>query len=66
MPYKSMAQERWAHTPEGMKSLGGPERVKEWDQSSRGLKLPRRAAGALVPPHLREKFAPGSGKKSSN
>ena len=66
MPYKSLAQERWAHTPEGMKSLGGPEKVKEWDQASRGLKLPRRAAGARVPAHLRQKFVPGSGTESQN
>ncbi|HWQ96270.1 MAG TPA: hypothetical protein VN368_02745 [Candidatus Methylomirabilis sp.] len=38
MPYKSKAQEKWAHTPEGIKKLGG--KVKEWDAASKGLKLP--------------------------
>lgn len=42
MPYKSIQQERWAHTPEGRKALGGASKVKEWDQASKGLKLPQR------------------------
>lgn len=40
MPYKSRQQEKWAHTPAGEKALGGPEKVKEWDKASKGLKLP--------------------------
>lgn len=40
MPYKSLAQERWAHTAEGEKALGGPAKVAEWDSSSKGMKLP--------------------------
>lgn len=43
MPYTSLAQERWAHTKEGEEALGGPEKVHEWDQASKGLKLPERA-----------------------
>ena len=39
--YKSLAQERWAHTKEGMKALG-PAKVKEFDQASKGKKLPRK------------------------
>lgn len=42
MPYKSIRQERWAHTAAGEKALGGPAKVKEWDQASKGLKLPKR------------------------
>lgn len=42
MPYKSKKQERWAHTPEGEKALGGPEKVAEWDKASKGKKLPDR------------------------
>lgn len=42
MPYQSTAQERWAHTPSGEKALGGPEKVKEWDAASKGMKLPER------------------------
>lgn len=40
MPYKSDAQRKWAHTKEGEKALGGKEKVKEWDQASKGKKLP--------------------------
>lgn len=42
MPYKSLAQERWAHTKAGIKALGGKKKVKEWDRASKGLKLPKR------------------------
>ena len=40
MPYKSKAQRDWAHTPAGIKALGGPDKVKVWDAASDGLKLP--------------------------
>ena len=42
MPYKSKAQEAWAHTSEGMRKLGGPAKVKEWDTASKGVSLPDR------------------------
>jgi len=42
MPYQSDAQRRWAHTPSGTKALGGKGKVKEWDQASKGKKLPER------------------------
>lgn len=42
MPYKSAAQQRWAHTPDGTEALGGAAKVKEWDQASKGRKLPER------------------------
>lgn len=42
MPYKSKAQERWAHTAEGTKALGGKEAVHEWDEASKGKHLPAR------------------------
>jgi hypothetical protein len=40
MPFKSMAQERWAHTPEGEKALGS--KLAEFDSASKGLTLPER------------------------
>lgn len=40
MPYKSKRQQRWAHTAQGTRALGGPAKVKEWDQATRGRKLP--------------------------
>ena len=42
MPYKSKAQERWAHTEEGKKALGGEKKVEEWDKASKGKRLPER------------------------
>jgi hypothetical protein len=42
MPYESLAQERWAHSPSGLKALGGKAKVAEWDASTRGKKLPER------------------------
>lgn len=42
MPYKSIAQRKWAHSRAGIKALGGKKKVKEWDKMSKGLKLPAR------------------------
>ena len=41
MPYKSLAQEGWAHTPAGEKALGGAAKVHEWDQATKGSHLPK-------------------------
>ena len=54
MPYKSKAQERWAHTPAGQKALGGPAKVTEWDTASRGAKLPERKAAPAPRPVQRK------------
>lgn len=43
MPYKSQAQERWAHTKAGLSALGGKAKVAEWDAATKGKKLPKRA-----------------------
>lgn len=40
MPFKSLKQERWGHTAAGEKALGGKNKVKEWDQASKGKDLP--------------------------
>jgi hypothetical protein len=42
MPYKSQAQRKWAHTKKGMKALGGNGKVAEWDDMSKGMKLPKK------------------------
>lgn len=42
MPFKSSAQRRWAHTKEGTKALGGKAAVKEWDEATKGKKLPEK------------------------
>ena len=41
MPAKSLAQLRWVNSPSGRKALGASG-VKEWDQASKGLKLPEK------------------------
>jgi hypothetical protein len=40
--YLSQQQRKWAHTPAGMKALGGARKVSEWDAASRGKKLPKK------------------------
>jgi hypothetical protein len=42
VPYRSKSQARWAHTPAGIKALGGPDKVAEWDAATGGRKLPER------------------------
>ncbi len=42
MPYRSRAQEKWAHTTAGTKALGGSAKVSEWDSASKGKALPTR------------------------
>jgi hypothetical protein len=42
MPYTSDQQRKWAHTEAGMKALGGPSKVAEWDAASKGMKLPKK------------------------
>ena len=46
MPYKSKAQAAWAHSKSGLKALGGAAKVAEWDNASRGMKLPVRSKAA--------------------
>jgi hypothetical protein len=44
MPYASDRQRRWAHSPTGVKALG-KAKVKEFDNATKGKKLPERAKG---------------------
>lgn len=46
MPAKSKAQLRWVNSPSGQKALGASG-VKEWDEASKGLKLPERK-GSMI------------------
>ncbi len=34
MPWKSVQQARWGHTPAGEKALGGADKVAEWDAAT--------------------------------
>ena len=42
MPFKSKAQQRWGHTAEGMKALGGKSAVSEWDSATNEKSLPQK------------------------
>lgn len=54
MPFKSRAQQRWAHTIQGEKALGGPAKVHEWDEATKGhfgslpQHVPAHAGGGIV------------------
>jgi hypothetical protein len=40
--YASDAQRKWAHTTKGVEALGGEAAVHEWDEKSKGKKLPKK------------------------
>jgi len=42
MPWKSKAQQRWGHSPAGVKALGGMAAVSEWDSDTNFKSLPKR------------------------
>jgi len=42
MPYKSLQQERFFHSPGAKKAGITPSEVKEFDQASKGLHLPKK------------------------
>lgn len=69
MPYKSDQQRKWAHTASGKKALGGEAGVHEWDQASKGKKLPKYAKYEHLPQYLKseqlQKFG-GMGQLSLN
>ena len=46
MPFVSRAQQRWGHTAEGEKALGGKSAVAEWDSATpKGAKVPQYSKG---------------------
>ena len=49
MPYKSQAQAGYFHSHQQALEKQGVS-VKEWDQASKGLKLPARAKSPAKPP----------------
>lgn len=42
MPWQSVKQARWGHSPAGIKALGGPSAVAEWDAATPKGSLPER------------------------
>ena len=49
MPFKSDAQRRWGHTKEGEQALGGPSKVAEWDEATKGKDLPEKLTHKVQP-----------------
>ena len=47
MPFKSRQQQKWGHTAAGIKALGGASKVHEWDQATKGIKIPAKAPTEL-------------------
>lgn len=58
MPYRSDAQRKWAHTAAGAKALGGKGKVREWDQASKGMKLPAKIGSTRQPKKRTDVVAP--------
>jgi len=44
MPYKSLAEERFFHTDTAKKKGISASTVKEFDQASKGMKLPKKVS----------------------
>jgi hypothetical protein len=44
MPFQSKAQNAWGHTPAGVKALGGPSKVKEWEGATDYKHLPQKVS----------------------
>jgi hypothetical protein len=38
----------WGHSPAGVKALGGPAKVREWDAATPKGSLKRKAAGKTI------------------
>ena len=41
MPWKSVAEARWGHSPSGIAALGGKAKVQEWDKATTPGTLPQ-------------------------
>ena len=55
MSWKSKAQERWGNSEAGEKALGGEKAVHEWNEATKGKKLPSKIKG---PMHEKHDMAP--------
>lgn len=64
MPFQSVKQERWGHTAEGQAALGGAAKVHEWDQATKGRKLPMYSKGEGAKDAAYAKGGPVLGKDS--
>lgn len=48
MPWSSDQQRKWGHTAAGKKALGGEAAVHEWDEATKGKKLPEKVEKSLL------------------
>jgi len=49
MPFLSKKQNAWGHSPEGVKALGGPAKMKEWETATDYKSLPeKKKPGAIL------------------
>lgn len=53
MPWKSIQQARWGHSPAGLKALGGKAAVSEWDAATPKGSLPKKT-GKLHPARIKK------------
>lgn len=42
MPWVSAKEQRWGHSKAGLKALGGPAKVSEWDAATDFSNLPEK------------------------
>lgn len=59
-PYVSEAQRRWAHTPAGIRALGGKKNVAHWDKETKGKKIPEKVSKTEGFEQLGKNFIPQS------
>lgn len=50
MPWKSKKQQAWGHTATGKKALGGEAAVHEWDEATKGKRLPEKVSKSMPSP----------------
>lgn len=58
MPFVSDAQRRWGHTKEGTAALGGKAAVHEWDEATKGKKLPEHTRKKKRQERVHRKYKP--------
>jgi hypothetical protein len=64
MPFTSHAQQRWGNSPAGVKALGGPSKVAEWNAATAGKKLPeRKTRRQAIKEAMREVYARARSKE---
>ena len=61
MPFSSRAQQRWGHSPSGVRALGGDDKVKQWDDATPDFNaLPERAGEGDDPVKREDKWLAGA------